>query len=50
MGFSELLYEANSWSFIEWPEIILPILNKNVCLINIEYYGENKRKLTYEIK
>jgi len=49
-GFDELLYQPNSWSFIEWPEIIMPYLNNRVCTISIEHFGEDKRLLTYSIK
>ena len=45
-GFEEYLYEPGSWSFIEWPEIIKDILpKKEVCYINIDYHGFDKRCL-----
>jgi len=49
-GFDELLYTPNSWSFIEWPELIIPYLKEQVCIISIEHFGEDKRLLTYTIK
>lgn len=48
-GFDELLYRPNSWSFIEWPEIIMPYLNERVCNISIEHFGEDRRLLVYNI-
>jgi len=49
-GFDELLYTPNSWSFIEWPELILPYLKERTCYISIEHFGEDKRLLNYTIK
>jgi len=43
-GFDEYLYEEGSWSFIEWPEIVMPLLKKEVCHVNIEYCGSDKRE------
>ena len=42
-GFDEYLYEEKSWSFIEWPEIVMPLLVKQVCHIRIEHKGHDKR-------
>jgi len=50
MGFDEYLYEPRSWSFIEWPEIISPLLTHQVCAIHIDYRSEFERSLTYEIR
>ena len=47
-GFDEYLYQPNSWTFIEWPKPILPLLTHNVCHVTIDYYGD-KRELTYEV-
>lgn len=46
-GFNEYLYIPNSWSLIEWPEIIDPLLAKRVCKIAIDYHGEDRRLLRY---
>lgn len=47
MGFDEYLNTPNSWVFIEWPEVILPLLSKGVCHCFIEYHqGGDKRLLT----
>lgn len=46
-GFDEYLYQPNSWVFIEWPELIMPLLTHDCCHIAIEYKNEYKRILTY---
>jgi tRNA threonylcarbamoyladenosine biosynthesis protein TsaE len=46
-GFEEYLYQPNSWAFIEWPEIIMPLLTHRVCHVHITYY-DRQRMLTYE--
>lgn len=46
LGFDEYLYQANSWAFIEWPEVIKSLLTHDVCHVDIDYYdGLAKRKL-----
>lgn len=45
-GFNEYLYQDNSWSLIEWPEIIVPLLTHNVCFVSLEYVDEQQRKAT----
>src|SRR5438128_1132324 len=42
-GFHEYLYAPNSWSLIEWPEIVMPLLTHNVCHITLDYAPDNKR-------
>jgi tRNA threonylcarbamoyladenosine biosynthesis protein TsaE len=48
-GFNELLYAPHSWSFIEWPEIIMPLLTKKACHIVLDYYTEQERIITYTV-
>jgi tRNA threonylcarbamoyladenosine biosynthesis protein TsaE len=48
-GFDEYLYEPDSYAFIEWPEIIKPLLTHAVCNITIDYHGFDKRVLEYEL-
>ncbi len=36
-GFDEYLYRPDSWCFIEWPEVILPLLKERVLLIQLQY-------------
>ncbi|HLW72583.1 MAG TPA: tRNA (adenosine(37)-N6)-threonylcarbamoyltransferase complex ATPase subunit type 1 TsaE [Candidatus Babeliales bacterium] len=50
-GFDEYLYQPQSWSFIEWPEIILPLLTHNVCFVSFDYGQDpDKRVVTIEYK
>src|SRR3989339_942361 len=43
-GFDELLYQPNSLTIIEWPEIIESLLNKKVCSIALQYVDDVTRK------
>lgn len=46
-GFDEYLYQPNSWAFIEWPEVIKPLLNQQTCNISIDYTAQElQRELT----
>lgn len=46
-GFDEYLYAPNSWCFIEWPAVIMPLLKEKVCLCEIDYY-DKQRKITLQ--
>jgi tRNA threonylcarbamoyladenosine biosynthesis protein TsaE len=46
-GFDEYLYQSDTKTLIEWPEIVMPILQRDVCHITIDYQGLDKRKITY---
>lgn len=48
-GFDEFLYLPRSWAFIEWPEVIMSLLNRRVCHISLDYHGDNQRKITYTV-
>lgn len=48
-GFDEYLYQPKSYTFIEWPEIVEPLLHDRVCRVAIEYEDLEKRKMTCEI-
>lgn len=48
-AFDEYLYAPNSWCFIEWPQIITPLLTHNVCHVQIDYQEHEKRKLMYTV-
>lgn len=50
VGFDEYLYNPNSWCFIEWPEIIMPLLTHQVCHVTIDYLSDFERQLTYDLK
>ena len=45
LGFDEYLSECKAVSFIEWPEVIEPILQKEVCFLDIDYC-DNQRCIT----
>ncbi len=49
-GFDEYLYVPDSWAFIEWPEILKPILTHNVCAVTIDYVSEDLRMITIDKK
>lgn len=46
LGLDEYLYEPDSWCFIEWPEVIMPLIYKKACYSNI-IYKSNERTLEY---
>lgn len=46
-GFHEYLYEPQSYAIIEWPEIIMPLLTKRTCFVDIDYVSEDSRCLWY---
>lgn len=49
-GFDEYLHDADSWSLVEWPEVIEPLLRQKVCRINIEYDKDpEKRRVRCEV-
>lgn len=47
-GFDEYLYQPNSWAFIEWPEIIMPLLTHSVCHVTLDYESEDERRIRIE--
>ena len=49
-GFDEYLYQQNSFACIEWPECIMPLLNRSVCYITIEFDTIDARTLYIETK
>ena len=44
-GFDEYLYQPNSWSFIEWPEVIMPLLTHNICFVFFDYYEDPDKRV-----
>lgn len=48
-GFGEYLYVPKSWSFIEWPEIVMPLLRENVCHVHLTYIDEMTREMNCRI-
>lgn len=49
-GFAEYLYQPHSWAFIEWPDIIMPLLPHRVCHVALEYVTNDERRLSYKIQ
>ena len=49
-GFDEYLYQPNSFCFIEWPEIIMFLLKKDVSHITLEYGPEVEGQQTRLLK
>ena len=49
LGFEEYLFLPSSWVFIEWPEIIFPLLIKNCCHCSINYISTDTRELLYTL-
>ncbi len=49
-GFDEFLYLPNCWVFIEWPEIIVPLLTHRVCHITLDYgSNQSERIISYSV-
>jgi len=45
-GFDEYLHQENTWVFIEWPEVIKPLLEKQgVCWVHCDYGDEIDQRL-----
>jgi tRNA threonylcarbamoyladenosine biosynthesis protein TsaE len=44
-GFDECLYQPDSWSFIEWPEVVMPLLTHNVCLVSFDYDDDSDKRV-----
>ncbi len=44
-GFDEYLYQSNSWCFIEWPEVIKPLLTHSVCYVSFDYHEDPEKRV-----
>lgn len=44
-GFDEYLYQSASWAFIEWPEVIEPLLTHDVCHIFFDYHEDPEKRV-----
>lgn len=42
VGFDEYLYLPDSWSLVEWPEVIMPLLTHAVCHVSLNYHDEQR--------
>ena len=48
-GFNEYIYQPNSWALIEWPEVIAPLLQHQVCQVALEYVDEDTRQMKVKV-
>ncbi len=48
-GFDEYLNDPQAYVFIEWPEVIMPLLKNNVCFISLEYVAEDQRSMIISV-
>lgn len=48
-GFDEYLHQPNSYVFIEWPAIIMPLLTNHVCHCEISYDMQHIKRRTIAI-
>lgn len=44
-GFDEYLYQDASWAFIEWPEVIEPLLTHSVCHLFFDYHEDPEKRI-----
>lgn len=44
-GFDEYLYQDHSWVFIEWPEVIMPLLTHDVCSLFFDYHEDPEKRV-----
>ena len=44
-GFDEYLHQPDSWTLIEWPEIVMPLLTHDVCHANIDYHEKDDTRM-----
>lgn len=47
-GFADYIYEPGSVALIEWPEIIINLLTRDVCYVAIDHISTEQRRLRYE--
>jgi len=47
MGFDEYLYQPDSWVFIEWPAVIMPLLDNGVCQVTLDYHREQNKRIMH---
>jgi tRNA threonylcarbamoyladenosine biosynthesis protein TsaE len=44
LGFEEYIHQPDALLFIEWPEIIIPILKKPFCMITCSYHTDPEKR------
>ena len=45
LGFDEYLYQDNSLTLIEWPEIVYSLVKEKILKLNFDYDGIERRSL-----
>ncbi len=45
-GFEEYLHDTKGICFIEWPEIIMPLLDTSACHVSLAYLDDTTREVT----
>lgn len=46
-GFFEYLYQPDSVAWIEWPEVVMPLLPRHVCHASLSVLETDRRLLSY---
>jgi tRNA threonylcarbamoyladenosine biosynthesis protein TsaE len=46
-GFDEYLNQSHAWVFIEWPEVISPLLQHGVCWLNFDYHEDYDKRIVH---
>jgi tRNA threonylcarbamoyladenosine biosynthesis protein TsaE len=46
-GFFDYLYQPNSITLIEWPEVVMPLLRHHICHVDLSVISEYERLLVY---
>ena len=49
IGFEEYIYDMNSITLIEWPDILLPYMEKTYKLIKIKKINDDEREINEDI-
>ncbi len=44
-GFDEYLSMPQSYTLIEWPEHIMPLLKEKVCHVYLDYHKDSKKRI-----
>jgi len=50
LGFNEYLNQPNIWCFIEWPQVIDSLLDKQVVEVKLEHEADDKRAVSVILK
>lgn len=44
-GFDEYLYQPGVKALVEWPEIVMPLLNREACIVTLDYVSSRARRI-----